>query len=308
MWVAECGLRIADCGLRIADCGLRIADCGLRNKLIFNCLCKKMQSTIHIPQSTFRNPHSAIRNPQSTFRNPKSTIRNQFMDSIVSIMQQIAARETEKIFTNELGIVTAIFPHEAESDKNNYQCSVNLKNRKKTNGSDFELRKVPIATHHIGTVHIPNVGDLVVVSFINGDLNAPVIMGRLYNDEQLPPVSKKEELVVNDIEVVKINMKDKKLTLEIDKDGNLTINAFKSSILLKNDKASIEIDKDGNVIINKGDKGAAREGDEVEVEIPAGSFIKSVSGGSNAPALGMPNSPLKVKGTITKSSTKVKIG
>jgi uncharacterized protein involved in type VI secretion and phage assembly len=237
------------------------------------------------------------------------------MDSIVSIMQQIAARETEKIFTNELGIVTAIFPHEAESDKNNYQCSVNLKNRKKANGSDFELRKVPIATHHIGTVHIPNVGDLVVVSFINGDLNAPVIMGRLYNEEQLPPVSKKEELVVKDIEVVKIEMKDKKLTLEIDKDGNLTINSFKGGITVKNDKASIEMDKDGNVKItgteinlNDGEKGAAREGDEVEVEIPANSFIKSVSGGAQAPAVGMPNSPLMVKGKIKSASKKVKIG
>jgi phage baseplate assembly protein gpV len=175
------------------------------------------------------------------------------MESIVSIMQQIAAREAEKIYTTELGIVTAIFPHEDEQDKNNYQCSINLKNRKKANGKDFELRKVPLTTGHIGTVIIPNVGDLVVVAFINGDLNAPIIIGRLYNDEQLPPISKKEELVVEGIEVIKVKMKDGKTTIEIDKDGNMTVNAQKK-ITLKNEKTSLEMDDEGNITMQSDQK------------------------------------------------------
>jgi phage baseplate assembly protein gpV len=216
------------------------------------------------------------------------------MDSIVSIMQQVAAREVEKIYTTEIGIVTAIFPHESESDKNNYQCSVNLKNRKKADGADFELRQVPITTGHIGTVQIPNVGDLVVIAFINGDLNAPVIIGRLYNDADMPPLSKKDEWVIEKVESIKIKMIGGS-TLEIDKDGNVKIEA----------KKDITIKAEGNVTINDGANGAARKNDSVEVTIPPGSFIIAVAG----MAVGTPNpAPVKVQGTITSGSEKVKIG
>ena len=224
------------------------------------------------------------------------------MDSIVSVIQQIAAREVEKIYTTELGVVTAIFAHESDGDKNNYQCSVNLKNRKKADGADFELRQVPLTTGHIGLVNIPNVGDLVVVAFINGDLNAPVIIGRLYNDEDLPPLSKKDEVVVENIESIKIKMKDGKTTLEIDKDGNIKIVA-KGDISI-NDK-QLKITAGGEVVINDGKKGAARKDDTVEVTIPSGSFIIAVAGS----ATGTPNpAPVKVQGKITSGSGKVKIG
>ncbi len=216
------------------------------------------------------------------------------MESIVSIMQQVAAREAEKIYTTEVGVVTAIFPHEGDGDKNNYQCSVNLKNRKKVDGADFELRKVPVTTHHIGMVNIPNVGDMVVIAFINGDLNAPVIIGRLYNDEDLPPLSKKDEWVIEKVESIKIKLIGGS-TLEIDKDGNVKIEA----------KKDITIKTDGNVTINDGSNGAARKDDTVEVTIPSGSFIIAVAGS----ATGTPNpAPVKVQGKITSGSDKVKIG
>jgi uncharacterized protein involved in type VI secretion and phage assembly len=64
-----------------------------------------------------------------------------------------------------------------------------LKNR------DLELRKVPIATQHIGFTYVPNVGDLVLLSFINGNINAPVLIGRLYNDENRPPANNAGEMV-----------------------------------------------------------------------------------------------------------------
>lgn len=208
------------------------------------------------------------------------------MESIISVMQQVAAREAEKIYTTELGEVTAIFPHASDGDKNNYQCSVKLKNRKTADGSDFELRKVPVATGHIGLASIPNAGDLVLVQFIGGDLNAPVITGRLYNDEDKPPVSDKNQVVLDRVESIKIIM-DGGTTIEIDKDGN------------------VKIEAKGDVILNGGSQGAARKDDSVEVTIPSGSFIVAVAGN----ATGTPNpNPVKVQGKITSASGTVKIG
>jgi phage baseplate assembly protein gpV len=109
--------------------------------------------------------------------------------SIVETMRGIAQRELYKLHLPTLGVVTSIFPHSAAGDKDNYECNVRLKN------ADVELRKVPIATQCIGLAGIPRVGDLVMVLFIDGDVNAPIVVGRLYNDEDRPPLNNAEEII-----------------------------------------------------------------------------------------------------------------
>lgn len=208
------------------------------------------------------------------------------MHSIVGVMKKVAEQETQKIYTTELGIVTAVFPHASDSDKDNYQCSVKLKNKKQPDGSDFELRKVPLLTPHIGLVNSPKVGELVVLAFIGGNINAPVILGRLYNDEDRPPKNDTGQAVLTQLDSLSITM-NSGTKIEIDADGN------------------VKIDAKGDVTINNGSKGAAREEDSVEVTIPSGTFIVAVGGA----ATGTPNpAPIKVTGKITSASGTVKIG
>jgi uncharacterized protein involved in type VI secretion and phage assembly len=111
------------------------------------------------------------------------------MSGIIEAMRKIAEAEVRKVHISELGVVTSVFPHSGDSDKDNYECNVKLKDM------DVELRKIPVATSSIGLVAIPHVGDLVLLSFINGDINSPVIVGRLYNDQDRPPTSSDEEFV-----------------------------------------------------------------------------------------------------------------
>ena len=205
------------------------------------------------------------------------------MVSIVGVMKKVAEQETRKIYTTELGVVTAVFPHASDSDKDNYQCSVKLKNKKQPDGSDFELRQVPIATQHIGLTNIPNVDDLVVVAFIGGNINAPIILGRLYNDEDIPPKNDVGQAILTNLESMTITMKSG-TKIDIDSDGNVTIEST------------------GDVTINGGSKGAARQDDSVEVTIPSGTFL-------TAAQTGIPNAaPVKVQGKITSASNTVKIG
>ncbi|HBL11925.1 MAG TPA: hypothetical protein DD379_11050 [Cyanobacteria bacterium UBA11162] len=159
-------------------------------------------------------------------------------DSIIGAIQKVAEQEVRKIYTTELGIVTAVFPHASDSDKDNYQCSVKLKNKKQPDGQEFELPKVPIATSHMGLVNSPNIGDLVIVSFIGGNLNAPVIIGRLYNDEDQPPVNKEKEfLLQHDLKTGG--------SLKIDADGVITVTSKnqKNVITVKDEKISATTDK-----------------------------------------------------------------
>ncbi|MEJ2559953.1 MAG: phage baseplate assembly protein V [Anaerolineae bacterium] len=109
--------------------------------------------------------------------------------TIVNTIQQIIRHEMRAMRVAELGLVEAVYPHSDNGDNDNYGCDVRLKD------SELLLKRVPIATGHIGTVAIPNVGDLVLVAFDQGDVDQPIVIGRLYNDEDRPPLNNPDEII-----------------------------------------------------------------------------------------------------------------
>lgn len=111
------------------------------------------------------------------------------MSTIVDTLQEIIRHELRSLRFLELGLVKAVYPHGDADDTGNYGCDVRLKN------SGLVLKRVPVATSHIGSAAVPNVGDLVVLGFENGDVNQPIVMGRLYNDVDRPPLNHSDELV-----------------------------------------------------------------------------------------------------------------
>lgn len=154
------------------------------------------------------------------------------MSGIVEAMKKVAESEVGKVHVAELGVVTSVFPHADDGDNDNYECSVKLRDK------DVELRQVPVATQHIGFASIPQVGDLVMVSFVNGDINAPIITGRLYNDEDRPPASQAEEMVYippydsnPELRRIYIELPDKTVTLTI-QDEKLTIHVGDTDVTI----------------------------------------------------------------------------
>ncbi|HEX2028734.1 MAG TPA: phage baseplate assembly protein V [Nitriliruptorales bacterium] len=111
------------------------------------------------------------------------------MTSIIDTIQAIVRSELRSMWSAELGVVEAVYPHVDSGDLDNYGCDVLLKN------TQLLLKRVPIATGHIGTVATPNVGDLVLVVFEGGDVNQPIVIGRLYNDEDRPPLNTSDEII-----------------------------------------------------------------------------------------------------------------
>jgi len=111
------------------------------------------------------------------------------MSTIVSTIQEIVRQELRSVRVAELGVVEAVYPHSSASDKDNYGCDVRLKN------SGLLLKRAPITTGHIGTAAIPNIGDLVLLAFDKGDVNQPLVIGRLYNDADRPPLNNPDEVI-----------------------------------------------------------------------------------------------------------------
>jgi phage baseplate assembly protein gpV len=102
---------------------------------------------------------------------------------LFATVQAIVRQEVDRLRGAELAVVREQHPHAADGDGDNYACTVALRD------SGLVLARVPVATGRIGSAGLPAVGDLVLVQFLRGDVNAPVITGSFYNDEDRPPVN-----------------------------------------------------------------------------------------------------------------------
>jgi len=80
----------------------------------------------------------------------------------------------EEIFTDKYGRVKVQFHWDRQGKKNEKSsCWVRVSH--------------PWAGKNFGVIHIPRMGQEVVVDFLEGDPDQPLITGRVYNAEQMPP-------------------------------------------------------------------------------------------------------------------------
>jgi len=149
------------------------------------------------------------------------------------------------------------------------------------------LKQVPVATPRIGSVAIPGVGELVLVQFIGGDINSPVIVGRLYNDEDRPPVNEDGQAVLhlplgageNDAVHIELVSNDKReLTIRLGKGLQLDLRDDDPVVELNVDggKATLQIDRDGAVTVKSNGK-IAMQGAEITIEAQGSLKLKGAT-------------------------------
>ncbi|MBN1931243.1 MAG: hypothetical protein JW786_06505 [Desulfobacterales bacterium] len=202
--------------------------------------------------------------------------------TLFDTIRRIVQEEIARTRTAELAVVQEQHPHVDDSDKDNYACTVALRD------SGIVLKHVPVATQRIGIASIPAVGELVLVQFIGGDINAPVITGRLYNDEDRPPANDDNQAIMHlplgagDSDAVHLELHSGDSRELILKLGNgLELN-------LKDDDPVVEIKVDGG----KGSVAIARDG-AITIESQADINMKG-SGSINIEASGEMN----LKGSV----------
>jgi uncharacterized protein involved in type VI secretion and phage assembly len=111
------------------------------------------------------------------------------VSAIVPALQAIVRDELAASRDVALGVVTQAFTNEGGSGDTNLAVNVRVR------GSALELQHVPIAVGRLGQSLAPRVGDLAVLVFVDGDLNAAVAIGFLYDEQVRPPDAKPDELV-----------------------------------------------------------------------------------------------------------------
>jgi uncharacterized protein involved in type VI secretion and phage assembly len=105
-------------------------------------------------------------------------------------ISRIARHEAERFALAAVGKVTATFPASAGSTPADHAVTVQLRD------SGLILPRVPIAVGLMGFAALPALDDLVLLVFMHGDYNAPVVVGRLYNAGQDPPEHGTDNIVL----------------------------------------------------------------------------------------------------------------
>jgi hypothetical protein len=161
------------------------------------------------------------------------------MNTSPILLRTLIREELQALRLADIAVVTAVFPHE-EGDTNNCECNVRLRE------SGLELHKVPVAVPHIGMVSAPEEGDLVLLSYVHGDPNRAVVVGRLYSDKKNPPVHALHEWRVG-------SPLQGKTSLAIDKEESLVLTAGKTQVTIRQDgnieisgEADLQIEVKGN--------------------------------------------------------------
>lgn len=129
----------------------------------------------------------------------------------------------------QLGEVVGVTEHTSANDKSNHEVDVILRDEEK------ERRNVPVMSPASGDAYVPQAGDAVVIIFLDGDGEAPVVVGNIYDIESRAPLGR---------EGIK-RRKRGSLYTEIHEDGDWARIAKKSS----DDgtpTSKVEIDDSGN--------------------------------------------------------------
>lgn len=194
---------------------------------------------------------------------------------------RIARHEAAARPVASVGVVTSIYGNDGTTP--DHAVSVKLRE------SGLLLPRVPIAVGAFGLAAIPSVGELVLITFIEGDYNAPVVIGRLYHPDQNPPKHDEQQIVLrlpsgsddpdlnceidsNPVKVtltmpgdvsleikedtVTVAVGDIKLTLDAAGGGRLTAEAASTSITLK---------KDGDIAISSQQGKITLDGTEIDI-------------------------------------------
>lgn len=212
------------------------------------------------------------------------------MSVVMPVLRAVVRDELADVHPLALGAVTSVVSNSDGSGAHNVEVNVRL------HGSALELQRVPVLAGRIGLSAAPRVGDTAVVAFVGGDLNGPVVLGSLYDDQQHPPKAEVDEIVyeVPDdgsssrrVEIVLANgntvsLLDDNVTitmggtkLDVAADGAVTVEAATDLVLKA--KGDVKVEAGGNVELKANTNATLKAGANATVEGSAAAKLKGAT-------------------------------
>jgi uncharacterized protein involved in type VI secretion and phage assembly len=214
------------------------------------------------------------------------------LSDLIQTLRAIIRDELTRCRPPELGIVTEVFSRDGGSSPGNHQVNVRLRS------TGVELQRAAVAVGRPGLSLLPRVDDLVVVAFLNGDLNTPVVLGSVYDDAVQPPEGKPLEAVY--VPGDETDGSIRRFYLELPSGTKLTVSD--DAIQLESGGTRVELQRDGDVSVECSGKITIKAGGDLAIE--AGGSVE-IKAGTNVTVKGVAvtaegSGEAKVKGaTIT---------
>lgn len=189
------------------------------------------------------------------------------MTAIVPAIRAIIREELAARRLIELGVITQVFTNDGGSGENSLEVNVRLR------GSAVELQKVPLAVGRLGLSLAPRVGNLVVLGFVGGDLNAPVVLGALYDEQLLPPDAAAEETVYKILD----DAADGKRRFELQLPNDRKVTVEDAKLVITMGSTTVTVEADGAITLEAGGDINLKAQGAVSIEAGGAATIKGAS-------------------------------
>jgi phage baseplate assembly protein gpV len=189
------------------------------------------------------------------------------MSAIVPSLRALIRAELAALRLPELGVVTRVYTN--DGGKGEVANEVDLRLR----GSTVELQRVPVLVGRLGFSCVPCVDDLVMIAFVGGDLNAPVVIGSLYDERVLAPDAGPDELVYT----VPDNARDGARRFELQLPNSRTVTIEDAKVTIAMGKTTITIEADGAIKMEAGGDLVLKASGAVSIEATGAATLKGSS-------------------------------
>lgn len=211
------------------------------------------------------------------------------MSSIIPSLRTLIRAELAALRMPDLGVVTRVYTNDGGQGKHALEVDLRLR------GSALELQRVQVAVGRLGLSCVPRVDDLVVIAFAGGDLNAPIVIGCLYDERVLAPDAGPDELVYT----VPDDERDgaRRLELQLPQGRKLTIEDSKLTITMGS--TTITVEADGAISLEAGGDMTLKANGAIAIEATGEATLK----GSSVTVQGQSSATLKGATTTIGGTT-----
>ena len=155
------------------------------------------------------------------------------MTAILDLMAAVARRELAAHRTLALGVVTEAFSNDGGGGDHHLDCHVRL------HGSGLVLQHAQVAVGRPGLSALPRAGDLVVLGFLDGEVNGPVVLGVVHAQGAPSPDAKCDEVVY---EVPDPGGDGRRMEVRLPNGNRLTVKDSVVEVVMGGTKLTVEAD------------------------------------------------------------------
>lgn len=204
------------------------------------------------------------------------------MSAFVEVMSEVARRELAAHRSLSLGVVTQTRTNDGGQGEHHLDCDVRL------HGSGLTLRRVPVAVARPGLSAVPRVGDLVVLGFLEGDVNGAIVLGTVHGAGTPSPDATPDEVVYevpdegSDARRLELRLPNGNLltvrddALTIDLDGTRVVVESGGAITLES-AGDVSITAQGSLTLEAGTSVTVKAGTSATVEGASSATLKGAS-------------------------------